>query len=418
MWIEIARRAPVWGLLLLVACVSGCRPEVEVQPPPPPTVSVEQPSVETVPVFLEENGLAEALAQAVVEARVGGILQEIHYQPGVRVDVDQLLFTIEPDDYQAAVTSAEANLAAANAAVTGAQADAKAAAAQVQGAEAQLAQAAADFERAERLLQSNSIPQSEFDLAEANKEIAAAAVAAANSAVNVANARIEDAQASVKKAQADLDQKNLELRRTKVEAPIAGRPSPWKVKQGNLVTPGTALVEIVDENQVWVNFSMNERLFLQLVEKVPESARQSNVREKNIPVLLQRNGDADFTFQGWLDNVESRFDSETGTIGMRAIFDNQDPQRPIKPGSFVRVRIEVGQIENAVLVSQRAVARDQIGSFVFVVDDQQRAQRRAIQTGPQYQGKIVIREGIQPADRVIVDGLQRIRPGAPVALAQ
>ena len=175
---------------------------------------------------------------------------------------------------------------------------------------------------------------------------------------------------------------------------------------------------IVNEKQVWANFSINERLFLDLIAKRPEAEQEGTVRDKNIEVSLQRNGDANYDFNGWLDDVDAKFDAETGTLGMRAIFDNDDPNRPIKPGSFVRIRVQVGEIKDAVLVPQRAIGRDQVGSFVFVVDEQNKAQRKNVELGPTYQGNTVVKSGVEPTDRVIVDGLQRVRAGAPVTVDQ
>ncbi len=193
-------------------------------------------------------------------------------------------------------------------------------------------------------------------------------------------------------------------------ATIDGRITASDIKVGNLVEPGDRLATIVRPAPIWARFRVDERTVLALQAMRRENGVQRDLRE--IRVGLQRAGDRDFSIAGNLDYVDQEgLDRNTGTLEVRAVFPNDDGL--LMPGLFVRLRIPVGRFENALLVPATAVGRDPIGSYLLVAIDG-KVQRRAVETGPKVGPLVVIREGIAEDDQVIIDGLQRARPGAEV----
>ncbi len=392
----------------------GCQPTGEYQKPPPPKVTVLKPTVETVPVYLEENGQTEAVEQAVVQARVRGILQEIKFEPNNRVTEGTPLFVIEQQEYLTAVKSAEAALNSAKAEVTSAIANERVVNAKIAAAQAAINEALAEFNRMKSLETSKAVSQSEIDSAKAKLETSTAAKLGAEAEKDTAEAAIENAQARVEQAEADLAQAKLNLEWTVVKAPIDGRMTRTMVKRGNLVESGTELVEIVKNDPIWANFNINERFLLNL-ERQSRSVAGVPPDPTTMKVFLQRAGDEGFPFEGHLDYYAPKVDQDTGTMQLRAVFKNElGDDNFLLPGLFVRVRVQVGEYENAMLIPERAINRDQVGAFVYVVDDQNKAIRKNVTVGSKYNDLIVIESGISAEDAVIVDGIQRVRPGAKV----
>lgn len=401
----------------LVVCgsiaVAGCQPKPAYQPPPPPRVKVVKPTVKTIPVFLEENGQTEAVEQAVVEARVRGILQEIKVAPDKIVSEGELLFEIEKEEYLAAVKSAEASLGSAKAALTSAQAQIGVCNAEIKAANAAIEVTGAETKRMKGLLDSKAVALNEYEAALAALKTSNASLDKAVAAKGAAEADVINAQAQVDKADADLTQARLDLEWTDVKAPISGRVTRTLVKRGNLVENGTPLVEIVKNDPIWVNFNINER-FLLSMEKNRSKSGDPEGGDK-IPVRLQRMGDVGFPFEGYLDYFDPKVDQNLGTMQLRAIIENKPGgDKILLPGLFVMVQIQIGEQENAMLIPERAIGRDQTGAFVFVVDSEKKAMRKNVSLGTKHEGMIAIVDGIDSTDLVIIDGIQRVRPGAEV----
>jgi RND family efflux transporter MFP subunit len=400
--------------LCVILFHAGCTPESAYQVPPPPKVTAAQPIVESVPIFLEENGQTEAVEQAVVQARVRGMLQEIKFEPDSFVTEGTPLFLIEQEEYQAAVQSAAATLDSAKAALESSQAALGVADAQIAAADAAIKVSQAEFDRMSNLWADKAVAKSEFDLALARLETSVAAKQGAVAAKVASEADITNAQAQVAKAEADLVNAQLDLDRTMINAPISGRVTKTMVKRGNLVESGTPLVEIVKNDPIWANFNVSERFLLDF-ERTSKRERDNSIDPTNVKVQLQRSGDVGFPFEGHLDYYDPKIDQDTGTLQLRAVFDNKGERGSVLlPGLFVRVRVQVGEYENALLIPERAIGRDQVGTFVYVAGNDNKAVRKNVTLGTKRDDMIVIESGLEPNDSVIVDGIQRVRAGVEV----
>lgn len=398
-------------LISLIVFQIGCKPESAYKTPPPPQVTVITPTIQTVPIFLEENGQTEAVEQATIQARVRGILQEVKFEPDSYVEEGTELFQIEQQEYLAEVKSAEATLNSAKAALETANAAVGVAEARIAEADAAIKVSQATFDRMEKLQSNNAIAQSEYDSARAALETSTAARLGAVAAKVADEASVTNAEAQVEKANADLIQAQLDLEWTVVVAPISGRVTKTMVKRGNLVENGTELVEIVRNNPIWANFNISESFVLNLERE----KAQREVDKSKVMVELKRSGDVGFPFQGHLDYADPRIDQDTGTLQLRAVFENPPENSSILiPGLFVRVRLKIGEYEDAVLIPERAVNRDQTGSFVYVVDNENKAIRKDVELGTKSEDNIVVTSGVSANDSVIVDGIQRVRPGTVV----
>jgi len=401
------QRLPVGHLfattLALLAFSLGCQSsQNEYAAPPPPEVTVTYPLQQTVTQFLEENGTTEAVEQAEVRARVRGFVEEVAFEPGQEVQVGDVLYRIEKEQYEAEKNSAEASLAAAEASIKVAQS-------LVKTAEAELTRVSRELDRQKELLRKKATSQAEFD------SVAAGHIAA-RANLNSTQASVEAAIAERGKAAANLEQAQLDFDYTVVRAPIAGRITKTAVKKGNLVENGTVLAAIVDVRQVFVNFNISDREILRFRQaRQAELAPNEKLKRPDLstfPVYLRRETDQGFPFAGHLEYVDAEgVDASTGTLAMRAIFENSSED--LFPGLFVRVRLPTKQRE-ALLVPEEAVGRDQRGSFVLAVGQQDKVERKSIVTARKYDGWIVVESGLTTSDRVVIAGIQRARPGTTV----
>ncbi len=398
------------SMLFLVA---GCSPPSAYQELPPSRVTVATPIVQTVPIWHEENGETEAVEQAVVRSRVRGILQEIKFEPDAEVTEGKPLFQIEQKEFLNAVQAAKASVSSAKAALVSAEAALSVADARIAAAEAEVAVTQADFNRQSELLDQDAIARSEWEASQARLATAKAALQEGTAARESAEAEIENAEATVEKAEATLAQVKLDLEWTTVTAPIGGRVTRILTKRGNLVENGTELVEIVQHDPIWVNFNISDRLLLDLEREYGAADEPSDRRVTDVTAYVKRSGDRGYPFEGTLDFADPRVDQATGTMQLRGVFHSQ-PGKFLLPGLFVRVRIQIGSRENALLIPERAINRDATGTFVYVVGDDNIPARTSVTTGPKHKDMIVVDDGLQKGDRVIVDGVQKVRPGATV----
>jgi RND family efflux transporter MFP subunit len=397
--VPLNRRMLLAGIAFLMPACG--RTTNEYVAPPPPKVTAMVPVKHPVIEFIEENGESEAVERAEVRSRVRGFVEKINFEPGQSVNRDTVLYEIEDDEYVAARNASDAEVTAAQAAI-------KVSDAQVLTAQTEVNRAQREFDRQTTLLAQQATSKTEFDAAEAAIESARALLAGAIAAV-------ESSKASLQQAQAKLEKTELDLAYTKIHAPIDGRVTKTDIKVGNLVDNGTELSAVINDKQVYVNFSISDRQLLELRRARMERSEKPVPQEEwsRLPVLVKLETDEGFPHVGRLDYIDQEgVNAATGSVPLRAVFDN--PNGKLLPGLFVRVRMPVSDPQDALLLPARAILRDRDTAFVLVAGENNLVQRREVQLGEQTAGWAVVRQGISETDRVIIDGLQRSRPDMPV----
>ena len=374
-----APRAALFAVPIFV--LASCGEENTFVPPPPPKVTVAEPLTQEVTDYLEFTGTTEATAYVEVPARVPGVLQEMRFEVGSAVEAGESLFVIDPEEYAAQVAVEEAALAQAK---------------------ARKVENDKTLARAQALITRGNISQAKVDEAEANAL---------------------SADADVKAAEAKLLQAQINLGYTDVTAPIGGRVGRNLVDVGNLVGEGeaTILTDITTYDPMYVYFNLNERDLLQVMARFRKEMADSGenpdepgeVRE-TLPLELGLANENGFPHIGETDFAESRVDPATGTLQIRGVFENPGRQPKLIPGLFARVRMPIGKRDNLPLVSERAIGADQSGQFVLVVNSENEVEKRNVELGALVDGLRVIEVGVQASDRVVVNGMQRARPGATV----
>jgi multidrug efflux system membrane fusion protein len=372
---------PLAVLVAILVFTAGCdQKENKFVPPPPPQVTVSPPKQQPVTDYLALTGNTQAVDQVQLDARVEGFLTSIHFKDGDYVKKGDLLFLIEQDMYKAKVQQAEGQLAAA---------------------QAQLLRASQEYDRQLSLLKQNATAKSEVEKWKAERDAA---------------------EANIVETKASLELARINLGYTRVTAPFDGRMDRHLVTPGNLVGAGkpTALAVITRMDPIYAYFTLNERDLVRLMGKAREK-EQAPPNDKTTPVFAGIEGGEGYPLEGRLDFISTSLDPNTGTILLRAVFNNPLPAGGVPrmvPGMFVRLRIPIEIREKALLVSERALGVDQGGRYVLVVNDQDVVEQRTVKVGAQVNGMRVIEEGLKADDRVVVSGLQRARPGAKVTPVQ
>jgi RND family efflux transporter MFP subunit len=355
------------GAALLAAAPAAAQP-------PPPSVTVAAPLTRTITEWDEFTGRFEAVARVDVRPRVSGFIERIHFRDGQLVAEGEVLFSIDRRPYQIAREAADAEAARA---------------------QAQLDLANSDVERALQLVQSRSIPQRELDTRQAQARVAQAALITARA--SQATARL-----------------NLEW--TDVRAPMSGRISDRRVDVGNLVSGanegGSLLTTIVRLDPIHLEFDATEADFIRYSRLARSGARPSG-REASHPVEARLADQQAWGLLGQLDFVDNVLNPRSGTIRARAVFDNADAF--LTPGMFARIRLWAGQT-SAMLLPDAAIVSDQARRIVLTVNGENTVVPRIITLGPLIDGLRVVRGGLEPGDRVIINGLANpfVRPGARV----
>ncbi|MGV2104526.1 efflux RND transporter periplasmic adaptor subunit [Agrobacterium vitis] len=319
------------------------------------------------------SGRLEAVERVDVRPRVGGAIQSVHFREGALVKAGDLLFTIDPAPYQAAVDQAEGQFASA---------------------EAKVDLARIELDRGLKLSGNSTISQSDMDQRR-------------NS--------FTQAQAAMGTARAQLQSAQLELDYTQVRAPVSGRVGKLEVTAGNLVASGSSssvLTTLVSVDPIYASFNVSEQLVAKALSQLPQTGAALADIDR-IPVEIGTLADDGTPIKGKLQLINNQVDAASGTIGVRAVFDN--PGGRLIPGQFVRVRMGQPVPENKILVSERAIGTDQDKKFVFVVDADNKVNYRQIQLGDVAEGQRVVESGLAAGDTIVVNGLQRIKPGAIVA---
>lgn len=299
------------------------------------------------------SGRLEAIDRVEIRPQVTGVLTAVHFKDGAVVKKGDVLFTIDQRPY----------------------------AAQVSAAEARADYTSSDLARSERLVAENAISKRD----------------------------LEEKKNAAQVAQAELRIAKLNLEYSQIRAPISGRMSRAEVTVGNLVTAnaGAPLTTLVSSDKIYAAFDVDEQTFLKYVNPARTSKGVS------LPVSLGLANENGYSHEGTISSVDNRLDTTSGTIRVRAVFDNKDGD--LIPGLYARIRLGGGSEREAVLIAEKAVGTDQAKRFVLVVDKDNKAEYREVKTGATQDGLIIVDSGLQAGERIVVNGLQRVRPGAPIA---
>jgi len=362
------------GVMLLSVLLVGCDNSVaQNAAPPAPAVSAADVVVKSISQWDSFNGRIEAVESVQLRPRVSGYIDKVNYTDGQEVKKGEVLFTIDDRTYRAALEQAQANLARAK-------------------TQASLAQSEAN--RTDKLINTHLVSREEWE------QRRSAAV---------------QAQADIRAAQAAVDAAQLNLDFTKVTAPIDGRASRALITSGNLVTAGdtaSVLTTLVSQKTVYVYFDVDESTYLHY-QNLARSGQGASSNHTALPVEIGLTGEDGYPHQGKVDFLDNQLTPSTGTIRMRALLDNA--QRQFTPGLFARVRLPGSAEFKATLVDDKAVLTDQDRKYVYIVDKEGKAQRRDITPGRLADGLRIVQQGLNPGDKVIIEGLQKVfMPGMPV----
>ena len=408
-------------LALLTGCDRGDAKASKQAPAiPPPTVIVAEVPQQTVQVSADFVARTEAVPTVEIRARISGVLEKVQFREGSEVKQGQVLFVIQQDEYKAALQSARAQLAKADADLTRAKdiSVIDRARAQLDQAKAELGKNQADVARYRPLVKEQAIPQQDLDTALSREEAARAGVQAAEAAFkdSILSQRtaIQLAEAAVESGKAAVTQADLNLKYTVVESPVSGIVSKLAVDVGNLVGKGepTLLATVSSIHPIFADFAIPEADYLRLVKRVPGLGR-GEVRRDRAPMLdlILADGTV-FPQKGRPIFVDRAIDLKTGTIQVRAEFPN--PQWVLRPGQFGRVRAVTEEVPDAILVPQVAVQDLQGAKTVLVVGEGDKVALRTVTVREPYQQFYIVSSGLKPGERVIVEGLQKARPGMQV----
>jgi multidrug efflux system membrane fusion protein len=364
---------PTVGLALSLASAACTRAHAQPEAPLPPKVTVAAVVERPVTEWDEFTGRLEAVDTVAVRPRVSGFVSKKTFVEGAIVQKGDLLFQIDARPFEAEVARLRAERSRAEAVVE---------------------RANSELQRAERLRVENAMAREEFDRRSAFARESTAEVAAVDAAL----------------AAAEL---NLEF--TQVTAPISGRVGRAIITEGNLVSSGpgeaTLLTTLVSIDPIHAHFDADESIFLKYVELARQGRRQ-NARSTKQPIEMELAGETGYQRKGELDFIDNRLDPSTGTIRGRALFRN--PTGDLTPGLFVRLRLPGSSRYAGVLIQDRAVGTDLDKRFVFVVKADRTIEYRPVTLGPLVDGLRVVRRGLKADERIVVNGLQRVRPGAAV----
>jgi RND family efflux transporter MFP subunit len=404
-------------MLASIFAMAGCAPAtLATSIPAPIPIEVSHPVQREVTNFLDFTGRTEAVELVEVRARVGGFLDKVNFKDGALVNKGDLLFVIDQRPYLAELNRAEAQLEQAKAGVTESAAKAAEAQAQIQKSEASLALAKQRYERSQELVGRNAVSKDEFELHHSELLQAKATLEGTKAQLGSSEAAIATAQAAVPAAETAVEIAKLNLEYTRIIAPITGRISRTLITQGNLVQAapqGTAapLTTIVSMDPIYVYFDVDEPTVLRVRQLIREGKAKS-AREVELPLSLGLGNEAGYPHHGMVNFVDNQINPKVGTLRVRGVVPNKD--EALSPGLFVRVRVPIGFPHPALLITDRAIDTDQGQKIVYVVDQDNKVVIRPIRVGSLHDGLRAVEDGLKPGDRVVVTGLQQVRPGMVV----
>ena len=364
---------PLAALGILAAFLLSHRGNASPPPPPPPAVTIAPVEQKELVEWDEFTGRTEPVESVEVRPRVSGYIQEVRFQSGQLVKKGDVLFVIDPRWHQAAFDGLEA---------------------QAERASVQLENARREADRSTQLLSTRAISTEEAD---------------------ARVARFQEAKAALLAAQAARDSAKLDLDYTQVRAPIDGRVSRALLTEGNYVSgdsgSSSLLTTLVSVNPVYVYADIDEDSLLKF-NALAQAGKIETNGDGKIPIDLQLADESDFPHHGWIESFDNRVDPNTGSILLRAVFANDDGR--IVPGLFARIRVPLSERYPALLVSERAIGTDQAQKYVLTVTASNTVAYQAVTLGPEADGKRIVRSGLFPGEKIIVNGIERVRPGMPV----
>lgn len=331
-----------------------------------PTVTVKTMQRQKVRIWSEFSGRLQAVDIAEIRPEVSGRITEVNFEDGALVKAGDLIFVIDPRPYEAAAARAEAKVATA---------------------EANAAYAKLEMDRAANMIKTNAIAQRIYDERFNANEVAVAAL---------------------KSAEADLKQAKLDLEHAYVQAPISGRAGRVELTVGNLVRTGDnapLMTRIVANDPIYADFEVDEQTYLDSVRNVAQSRKL----EREIPVRLYINGNKEDAYNGKIYSFDNRLEVGSGTIRARAKFDNKDGV--LVPGMYVTAALGKSEDDEVLLVPQQAISTDQNKKYVYLIDKDNKVIYREVSVGKEYGNQRIILKGLEPKDRVIVNGTQHIKAG-------
>jgi RND family efflux transporter MFP subunit len=357
--------------LLLVA---GCGNRKTQQQPPPPSVTVAPVEHKELIELDEFTGRVEPIETVEVRPRVSGYIQEIRFQSGQMVNKGDVLFVIDPRWHQAAFDQRQAEL---------------------EQSRVHLDNARREADRTAQLVADKAISVEEGDARQS---------------------RYQEAKAAMLAAQAALESARLDLDYTQVRAPIVGRVSRALLTDGNYVSGvaggASLLTTIVSVDPVYVYADIDENSLLKF-NNLARARKLETDGDGKIPVELQLADESEFSHRGYIESFDNRLDANTGSILLRAVFPNPDGR--VVPGLFARIRVPVSERYPALLVEERAIGTDQAQKFVLTLTTSNTVAYQSVKLGPAIEGKRIIRSGLNGNEEIVVNGIQRVRPGMPVA---
>ncbi len=343
-------------------------------PPPATPASVATVEAREVTLWTEFSGRLEAIERVDIRPRVSGAVQSVHFREGALVQKGDLLVTIDPAPYATEIDRLKA---------------------QILAAQARLSLTRREQDRGRQMFESgmSAISQSNLD-----QRVSA----------------YREAEANLRTAEASLQSAQLNLGYTQIRAPVAGRVGKLEITVGNLVAAGpdaSVLTNLVSVDPIYAAFNADEEVVARALRSLPDGG-DTMAAIHSIPVEMETGADDGGHVTGRLQLIDNQVDARTGTVRMRAVFDN--PNGRLMPGQFARLRMGEARKQPAVLVNERAVGTDQGKKFVMVVGPDDKAAYREVKLGPSVDGLRLVAGGLKPGERVVVNGLHRIRPGAVV----
>jgi len=356
--------------LVLAAC-SNPEAAEETAAPAPPQVSVAQVVHERITEWDEFTGRLQAPQTVQLIPRVSGYIEEVHFNEGALVDKGDLLVQIDPKPFATEVARLKAEL---------------------QSAQSAAVQAEKEYRRAEKLSSQRAISAELLDSRLARKQQTAATVASVEAA---------------------LERAELDLSYTRITAPISGRVSYAQVTAGNFVSAGQSqITSLVSTEKMYAYFDVDEQSYLKYA-RLAETGKRADIRDSTSnPVYMALANDSNYQHVGRVDFVDNRIDAQTGTIRVRASFPNDD--NDLLPGLFARIRLVGSDSYEGILIDEKAVGTDLNNKFVLVVNSNNELEYRAIELGEKVNGLRIVTEGLTPKDKIVVNGLQRVRANMKV----